>query len=93
MAGHRSPFSRQIAVALSGIVWCGPGAEAQRIMPCYRPTMATVETGQTFNGKVCRGEWGCACAVMFCPVCNSAPGAWPASCSLTTCKDLPAPKK
>jgi hypothetical protein len=86
-------FSFQIAVALSGIVCCGPSAAAKTIMPCYRPTMATVETGQTFNGKLCRGQWGCACTVVFCPVCNSAPGSWPASCSLTTCKVLPPPKK
>ena len=58
MAGRPSLFSLQIAVALSGIVCCGPGAEAQTIMPCYRPTMATVEAGQTFNGKLCRGKMG-----------------------------------
>jgi len=93
MPGRLSLFSRQIAVALSGIVCCGPSAEAQMIMPCYRSTMATVETGQTFNGKLCREKWGCACTVMFCPVCNSAPVSWPASCSLTTCKALPSPKR
>jgi len=93
MAGRRSPFSRQIAVALAAIVCCGPSAEAHMIMPCYRPTTATAEAGQTFNGKVCRGQWGCVCTVVFCPVCNSAPGAWPASCSLTTCRMLPPPRK
>ena len=93
MAQRLSLFSRQIAVALFGIVCCGPGAAAQTIMPCYRSTMATVESDQTFNGKLCRGKWGCACTVVFCPVCNSAPGSWPASCSLTTCKVLPPPKK
>jgi hypothetical protein len=62
MSRRRFPFLLQIAVALIGIVCCGPGAEAQMIMPCYRPTTATVATGQTFNGKVCRGKWGCACA-------------------------------
>ena len=92
MAGRQSFFSLQIAVALSGNVCCGPSTEAQTIMPCYRPTVATVETGQTFNGELCRGKWGCACRVVFCPVCNSA-GSWPASCSLTTCKVLPPTKK
>ena len=93
MAERLSLFSFQIAVALSGIVCCGPSTAAQMTMPCYRSTMATVENGQTFNGKACRGKWGCACTVVFCPVCNSAPGSWPASCSLTTCKVLPPPKK
>ena len=93
MAERLSLFSLQIAVALSGIVCCGPSIAAQTIMPCYRSTMATVENGQTFNGKACRGKWGCACTVVFCPVCNSAPGSWPASCSLTTCNALPPPKR
>ena len=93
MSERLSFFSLQIAVALSGIVCCGPSAEAQSIMPCYHPTVATVETGQTFNGKLCRGKWGCACTVLFCPVCNSARGSWPASCSLTTCKALASAKK
>ena len=92
MAGRLSLFSLQIAVALSGIICCGPSTAAQMIMPCYHSTMGTVETGQTFNGKLCRGKWGCACTVVFCPVCNSA-GSWAASCSLTTCKALPPPKK
>jgi len=92
MAGRLFPFSLRIAVALSGIVCCGPGVEAKMIMPCYRPTVATAATGQTFNGKLCTGRRGCACAVVFCPVCNSA-GSWPASCSLTTCHVLPPPKK
>jgi hypothetical protein len=92
MARSLTLFSLQIAVVLSGIVCCGPSAEAQPIMLCYRPTMATVETGQTFNGKLCRGKWGCACTVVFCPVCNSA-GSWPASCSLTTCTALLPPKR
>ena len=92
MSGRPSLFSIQMAVVLFGIVCRGPGAEAQTIMPCYNPTLATVEAGQTFNGKLCRGKWGCACTVMFCPVCNSA-GSWPASCSLTTCKALPPPRK
>ena len=93
MPGRLFRFSLQIAIALSGIVCYGPGAEAETIMPCYRPTVATVETGRTFNGKLCRGKWGCVCTVAFCPVCNSAPGSWPASCSLTTCKVLPPLKK
>lgn len=93
MAQRRSLFFLQIAVALSGIVCCGSGVEAKMIMPCYRPTVATAATGQTFNGKLCRDKWGCACTVLFCPVCNSTPGSWPASCSLTTCKALPPPKQ
>jgi hypothetical protein len=72
MSGRLSLFSRQIAVALSGIVCCGSGVEAKMVMPCYRPTVATAATGQTFNGKLCMGKWGCACTVVFCPVCNSA---------------------
>jgi hypothetical protein len=92
MAGRLTLFSRQIAVALSGIVCCGSGVEAKMIMPCYRPTVATAATGQTFNGKLCTGKWGCACTVVFCPVCNSA-GSWLASCSFTTCKVLPPPRK
>jgi hypothetical protein len=92
MAVRPSLFSLQIAVALSGIVYCGPSTAAQTIMPCYRSTLGTVVTGQTFNGKLCRGRWGCACTVVFCPVCNS-PGSWAASCSLTTCTALPPPKR
>ena len=37
MAGRLSLFSLQIAVALSGIVCCGPGAAAQIIMPAHTP--------------------------------------------------------
>jgi hypothetical protein len=92
MSGRLASFSLQIAVALSGIVCYGSCVEAKMIMPCYRPTVATAATGQTFNGKLCTGKWGCACTVVFCPVCNSA-GSWPASCSLTTCKVLPPPKR
>ena len=92
MSGRLASFSLQIAVALSGIVCCGSGVEAKIIMPCYRPTVATAATGQTFNGKLCTGKWGCACTVVFCLVCNSA-GSWAASCSLTTCMALPPPKK
>ena len=92
MSGRSASFSLQIAVALSGIVCCGSGVEAKMIMPCYRPTVATAASGQTFNGKLCTGKWGCVCTVVFCPVCNSAPGSWPASCSLTTCNVLPPPK-
>ena len=92
MSGRPSLFSIQMAVVLFGVVCCGPGAEAQTIVPCYRPTLATAEAGQTFNGKLCRGKWGCACAVTFCPVCNS-PGSWAASCSFTTCKVLPPPTR
>ena len=36
MAERLSLFSLQIAAALSGIICCGPSAEAQMIMPCYR---------------------------------------------------------
>ena len=91
MSGRLSLFFLQLAVVLSGIVCCGPGVEAKMITPCYRPTVATAATGQTFNGKLCTGKRGCACTVVFCPVCNSA-GSWPASCSLTTCKALLPPK-
>lgn len=93
MSGRLFPFSLQITVALAAIVCYGPSAEAAMIEPCYRPTMATVASGQTFNGKLCRGAWGCVCTVQFCPVCNSAPGSWPSSCSLTTCAAVPPPKR
>jgi hypothetical protein len=92
MSERLSSFSVQIAVALFGIVCCGPSAQAQTITPCYRPTVATAASGQTFNGKLCTGKWGCACTVVFCPVCNSA-GSWAASCSFTTCRALPPPRK
>ena len=58
MSGRPSLLSLQIAVALSGIVYCGSGVEAKMIMPCYRPTVATAASGQTFNGKPCTGKWG-----------------------------------
>jgi hypothetical protein len=61
MAGRLFPFSLQIAVALFGIVCCGPSTAAQTIMPCYRSTMATVGTARHSMEKPA-GENGVALA-------------------------------
>jgi hypothetical protein len=57
---------------------------------CYPPTITTVGPGATFNGKVCRGYWGCVCEVQFCPQCSTLPSP-PLSCSLANCRNLPPP--
>jgi hypothetical protein len=80
-----------LILALPWALCAAPDARAQRLIPpCYRPTMSTVAAGQTFNGKLCRGPWGCVCTAQFCPVCGDAP--WPSSCTITTCRALASPR-
>jgi hypothetical protein len=88
---NRSRFSLYFVLALSGLVSTGPSAKSRQTnIFCYYPTDNFVGRGQTFNGKLCRAEWGCSCAVWFCPVCSTLPSP-PLSCSLTHCTALPGP--
>jgi hypothetical protein len=84
----RRSQSLYLALVIS-IVVCG-GSDAQsREQPvyCYPPTVTAVAPGQFFNGKVCRGPWGCSCAHWFCPQCSTLPTN-PVSCEWTTCAAL-----
>jgi hypothetical protein len=75
-------------LAISGFICSGSSAGSREVpVYCYPPTVTTVVRGQTFNGKVCRGYWGCTCAVWFCPQCSTLPSP-PLSCSLTKCRPL-----
>ena len=87
----RFRLSLCVALAVFGVVLSAFAAGAREVpVYCYPPTITTVAAGATFNGKVCRGYWGCACEVQFCPQCSTLPSP-PLSCSLTNCRNLPPP--
>jgi hypothetical protein len=87
----RFRLSLPLALAVSCVVFSASAASAREVpVYCYPPAITTVAPGATFNGKVCRGYWGCACAVQFCPQCSTLPSP-PLSCSLTNCRNLPPP--
>ena len=89
---NRSRVSLYFVLALSGLVSTGPSAKSRQTnIFCYHPTDNFVGRGQTFNGKLCKAEWGWSCAVWFCPVCSTLPSP-PLSCSLTHCTALPGPQ-
>jgi hypothetical protein len=88
---HHSRIPVCFGLILAGLVFSAAGARSREVpVFCDPPTVTTVVRGQTFNGKVCRGYWGCVCAVRFCPQCSTLPSP-PLSCSLTACRPLPPP--
>jgi hypothetical protein len=56
---NRSRFSLYFVLALSGLVSTGASAKSRQTnIFCYHPTDNFVGRGQTFNGKLCKAEWG-----------------------------------
>jgi hypothetical protein len=82
-----------LTLAVAALVFSGAGARSREVpVFCDPPTITTVGRGQTFNGKLCLGYWGCVCAVRFCSQCSTLPSP-PLSCSLATCRPLPPPMR
>jgi len=83
---RNSRLSLHLALVLLA---CSPSSAGSREGPiCDPPTVSFAAHGQTFNGIVCRGAWGCSCTVRFCPSCPLSAQ----SCSLTNCTNLPRPR-
>ena len=62
----RRSQSLYLALVISIVVCCGSDAQSrEQPVYCYPPTVTAVAPGQFFNGKVCRGPWGCSCAHWF----------------------------
>jgi hypothetical protein len=92
---RRSQLS-YLALATSVLVCSGPSAKArEQPVYCYPPAITIVAHGQLFNGKLCKGQWGCACARWFCPQCStpqsSTSDTGPLACEWTTCAPRPRP--
>ena len=78
-----------LLLAISVVVCSGSNARSrERPVYCDPPTVTTVARGQIFDGKVCRGPWGCSCVHWFCQQCSTLPSP-PLACEWTTCAALP----
>lgn len=78
-----------LCFALALPVFFGSSAESRESAVCDPPVVSIVSPGQTFNGIICRGPWGCSCAARFCAACSTE--LWAESCSLAKCRNLPPP--